>query len=64
MLFDAVVSSVELVNSTSMGVQCTDTVPTLAIDACDGVQVRGGFMVDEGGTPGASTGEISHSLKG
>ncbi|KAK2079365.1 hypothetical protein QBZ16_003056 [Prototheca wickerhamii] len=39
LLFESVVSSVELVNCASVAVQCTGTAPTLAIDACDGVQV-------------------------
>lgn len=39
LLFDRVVASVELVNSSSIDVQCMGGVPTLAIDACDGVQV-------------------------
>ncbi|KAL6775929.1 hypothetical protein ACKKBG_A19115 [Auxenochlorella protothecoides x Auxenochlorella symbiontica] len=39
LLFDRVVASVELINSSSVDVQCTGGVPTLAIDACDGVQL-------------------------
>lgn len=39
LLFDEVVASVELVNSSRLQVQCTHAVPTVAIDKCDGVQV-------------------------
>ena len=39
-LFDHLVSSCELVNSTRVQVQVTGVVPIIAIDKCDGVQVR------------------------
>ena len=39
-LFDDLVSSCELVNSTRVQVQVTGVVPIIAIDKCDGVQVR------------------------
>jgi adenylyl cyclase-associated protein len=38
LLFDTVVSSCEVVNSSSVEVQCTGNVPTVAIDKCDGCQ--------------------------
>ena len=38
-LFDDLVSSCELVNSTRIQVQVTGVVPIIAIDKCDGVQV-------------------------
>ena len=37
----AVVATVELVNSSSVEVQCTGAVPTVAVDKCDGCQVGG-----------------------
>ena len=39
LLFSDVVSSCEVVNSQSIQVQCTNVVPTLAVDKSDGVQV-------------------------
>ena len=39
-LFDDLVSSCELVNSTRIQVQVTGVVPIIAIDKCDGVQVN------------------------
>ncbi len=39
-LFEDLVSSCELVNSTRVQVQVTGVVPIIAIDKCDGVQVR------------------------
>ena len=38
-LFEDLVASCELVNSTKVQVQVTGVVPTIAIDKCDGVQV-------------------------
>ena len=40
LVFEDVVSSCELVNSSSVQAQVTGTVPTFAIDKCDGVQVK------------------------
>lgn len=40
-VFDHVVASCELVNSSSMQVQVTGVVPTVTVDNCDGVQVSG-----------------------
>lgn len=34
------VATCELVNSRSVEVQCTGAVPTVAVDKCDGCQVR------------------------
>jgi hypothetical protein len=36
----AVVATVELVNCAGVEVQCTGSVPTVAVDKCDGCQVR------------------------
>ena len=38
-VFQDLVASCELVNSSSLQVQVTGLVPTVAIDKCDGVQV-------------------------
>lgn len=38
-VFDSVVSSCEIVNCKSVEVQCTATVPTLAVDKSDGCQL-------------------------
>lgn len=38
-VFDSLVASCELVNSSSLQVQVTGVMPTIAIDKCDGVQV-------------------------
>ncbi len=38
----AVVATCEVVNCTSVDVQCTATVPTVAVDKCDGCQVGQG----------------------
>ena len=38
-LFEDLVSSCELINSSRIQVQVTGVVPTIAIDKCDGVQV-------------------------
>jgi hypothetical protein len=39
-VFDDLVAACELVNSTALQVQVTGRVPTIAVDKCDGVQVR------------------------
>ncbi|PSC76207.1 dipeptidyl aminopeptidase acylaminoacyl peptidase [Micractinium conductrix] len=39
LLFDMVVATCELVNSSSVEVQCTGAVPTVAVDKCDGCQL-------------------------
>jgi adenylyl cyclase-associated protein len=39
LLFESVVATVELVNSSSVEVQCTGAVPTVAVDKCDGCQL-------------------------
>ena len=39
-VFEDLVAVCELVNSSSLQVQVTGRVPTIAIDKCDGVQVR------------------------
>ena len=39
-VFQDLVASCELVNSSSLQVQVTGLVPTVAIDKCDGVQVQ------------------------
>jgi len=39
-VFDDLVAVCELVNSTALQVQVTGRVPTIAVDKCDGVQVR------------------------
>lgn len=41
----AVVATCELVNSSSVEVQCTGAVPTVAVDKCDGCQVGGCLLV-------------------
>jgi len=40
LVFEDLVASCELVNSSSLQVQVTGLVPTVAIDKCDGVQVH------------------------
>lgn len=45
-LFEDLVASCELVNSSRVQVQVTGVVPTIAIDKCDGVQVRFGLSFD------------------
>ena len=40
LVFQDLVAACELVNSASVQVQVTGMVPTIAIDKCDGVQVR------------------------
>jgi hypothetical protein len=45
-LFEDLVASCELVNSSRVQVQVTGVVPTIAIDKCDGVQVRFGLRFD------------------
>ena len=39
-VFDSLVASCELVNSSGLQVQVTGVMPTIAIDKCDGVQVH------------------------
>ncbi|KAL4855712.1 Cyclase-associated protein 1 [Chlorella vulgaris] len=39
LLFDSVVATVELVNCAGVEVQCTGSVPTVAVDKCDGCQL-------------------------
>ena len=45
-LFEDLMASCELVNSSRVQVQVTGVVPTIAIDKCDGVQVRFGLSFD------------------
>ena len=40
LVFEDMVAACELVNSANIQVQVTGVVPTIAIDKCDGVQVR------------------------
>lgn len=42
-VFESLVASCELVNSSGLQVQVTGVVPTVTIDKCDGVQVTGLF---------------------
>ncbi len=39
LLFEDLLASCEIVNSSSIEVQCTGIVPTVAVDKCDGIQV-------------------------
>lgn len=43
-LFDDVVASCELVNSSNVQMQVTGVVPIVAVDKCDGVQVRSSLL--------------------
>ena len=49
-VFDSLVASCELVNSSGLQVQVTGVMPTIAIDKCDGVQV--GLQMSEQGKAG------------
>ena len=40
LVFEDVVASCKLVNSSSLQAEVTGAVPTFAIDKCDGIQVR------------------------
>ncbi len=40
LVFQDMVAACELVNSANIQVQVTGVVPTIAVDKCDGVQVR------------------------
>ncbi len=44
-VFDSLVASCELVNSSNLQVQVTGVMPTIAIDKCDGVQVGSCFQL-------------------
>ncbi|PRW32688.1 cyclase-associated 1 [Chlorella sorokiniana] len=50
LLFEAVVATCEVVNCTSVDVQCTGTVPTVAVDKVDGCQLYLPRTAMEGGT--------------
>ena len=64
-LFDDLVSSCELVNSTRIQVQVTGVVPIIAIDKCDGVQVKGTLQVpDKPILTGCSIVDINRETRG
>ena len=64
-LFEDLVASCELVNSSRVQVQVTGVVPTIAIDKCDGVQVRFDLNLDiKSLAPGLHSRHCQGILKG